>query len=1267
MGKTYIAALALLFMCLSLSAAPEALRQGDSVILTAGDNRVVLNAATAAFEPGQNGGLEGSWYDVTLEDRAGMEPWEYHKEGAVFHFDGVSRGAAKDKTYILPAKAPELALSQTKDTAGADFSFDVMGMTLVMSVSVSAGEPGCQCRITAKNRTGESLADIMDVTLSGMEVPDGWFLYPEILGCRIRPGAFEPGEIKEGPYPGYMYMQWLDFYNKDRGVYMASEDDYGYIKKMFVGRDLKGQPCMGFSFTGCWVAEKDDSFTTPPVRIACHQGDWKKGADIYRPWIRRVIGPLNTPQKILEMPTSLCWLEHEGGYSDLARTFEMIQASPVHAAFITKAVCLSVPEGWDGILGGSLDYKKAFGRIKELGGSAALFTFDRATLMGTANFADYVQDWANKKRSGAWETAFNDMMPAPFSPTFREQRIDEAVRWVRDFGLDELHYDTEGSSADSPTVNTGMAGGPCYRADIGARPNETPHYFKTLYRETVEACRKYNPEFTLRAEHCADFFYPEFASSSAHQYPALFNELRKYKAGRDYYLMPEVFRYTLPEFAQVQIPAVSNSEYWMYMGGMGYGFHGGGPSWQFDPFVRDNYNGSLKNRYDYYDREWRLYYDWRVGFAEASLEGETDPEVYFDAGEGRQYAGWEAPVTAITSKGKGREITCVEAKDTSLMSQQGSGLEYLKELGSGSQKGPFTLDFPVTLSSPTFMLHSLEGSWPVRPAVRDGRGSLELTGPGCYVIEAWEGPHLALGLPGNQVLSGEEFDLTLRFDSSREGSVIVTLPAGWEQPAPVKVAKGTETRTLRIKVPAGIFGKSYPVKAVYTAGRDKCTAAGHISVAEPFSVVFGKDDKEDSGVVRESATNRFRIRIANNTPRRAELEVSVTGGCAKMAPQRIALEGISRAALISPDSAFHRWAAPGEDEDPPLPANCWEAETEFTLTAPAAEPCAVKVTESGKVVFEETVFPDVAVMDLSGSWKMFDIPNHKASNNGLWGHNYLDTWYAQDEAWDGGWEDIETPWDPEEKTKADYTVFRKHVLIPAEWQGEDLYFHADKLGQPWDGGTLNLVYVNGYPCGRLHFRGEVKISPFVKYGAYNTITVFSHCNKCFTGPSLTVRGVRKPERFAEADSSMPEGLFAYLGNGISGNGLTCPDLWGKPGKGGRVFDSKASGEGKYLYLNVADDALYDVNEDWILTMEYLDEGEGTFGASYDSNDRSRTADGAFTDSDLYRKTGAGGWKTAEIPLMGCRFANRQHGKADLRICPLEGTLTIRSVSLKKAE
>ncbi|MBO4548501.1 MAG: hypothetical protein J5758_04720, partial [Abditibacteriota bacterium] len=621
--------------------------------------------------------------------------------------------------------------------------------------------------------------------------------------------------------------------------------------------------CMGFSFTGCWVAEKGDSFAVPPVRIACHEGGWKKGADIYRPWIRRVIGPLNTPEKILEMPTALCWLEHHGAHSDLMKTFEQIQASPVHAAYIPKAVCLSIPEGWDGIMGSGLDIKKTFARIKELGGSAALFTFDRAPLMGRVNFADYVQDWANKKRNGSWENAFSDMMPAPFSPTFREQRVDEAVRWVRDFGLDELHYDTEGSSADSPTVNTGMAGGPCYRTDIGARPNETPHYFKLLYRETVAACRKYNPEFTLRAEHCADFFYPEFAASSAHQYPALFAEMSRYRAGEDYYLMPEVFRYTLPEFAQVQMPATSNSEFWMYMGGMGYGFHGGGPSWEFDPFVRDSENTRLGGRYKFYDRDWRLYWDWRVGFAEASLEGgRTDPEVYYDNGSGRKYAGFEAPVTAITSSGNKREITCIEARDTSLMAQQGSGMVYRKALGSGDQRGPFTIDFPVTLSRPSFTLHTLQGSYPVKPAVKNGRGTLELTGPGCWVIEAWEGPHVSMALPAEQVCTGEEFPAVFTFDNAAAGTLEVTVPAGWEQPAPVRIAAGTKEKTVTVKVPEGIYGRSYPLKAVYTAGRDKCTAAGHVTAAEPFSVIYSMGD--EGGVIRQGQVGAFSLKIVNN-------------------------------------------------------------------------------------------------------------------------------------------------------------------------------------------------------------------------------------------------------------------------------------------------------------------------------------------------------------------------------------------------------------------
>jgi len=69
-----------------------------------------------------------------------------------------------------------------------------------------------------------------------------------------------------------------------------------------------------------------------------------------------------------------------------------------------------------------------------------------------------------------------------------------------------------------------------------------PHYFKTLYRAIRDACRRYNPEFLLRAEHCADFFYPEFLTSTAHFFVTA-GQVNKHNPPTDAQLMPILFRF----------------------------------------------------------------------------------------------------------------------------------------------------------------------------------------------------------------------------------------------------------------------------------------------------------------------------------------------------------------------------------------------------------------------------------------------------------------------------------------------------------------------------------------------------------------------------------------------------------------------------------------------------------------------------------------------------------------------------------------------------
>ncbi|MBP5274638.1 MAG: hypothetical protein ILO36_06870, partial [Abditibacteriota bacterium] len=378
----------LLLLCGAMcQAAPAAREDGGNIVLENGRCRIVLDRQGRLVK-GQNGPLAGSWWSAQLEDRKGLYPWEYWKEGSVTAYSGDA--------------SCSVSLSSGKDSALAEFVFRPAGMELTARVRLDRDAEGGRYSVTCKALDETVLTDIIDLTLSDMDVPGGWFLFPETLGMRVRPGVFEPGDTKTAPYPGFMYMQWLDLYNEDMGVYMGCEDGYGYTKKMYIGRDGRGNELMGFSFTGCWVADRGDSWTTPDIYIAAHKGDWRKGADLYRPFARKAFGDLKTPNHILEMPASNCWLQHHLSNADVWKLFEVHASAPIHASYLSKTVNTSIPEGWDGIFGSGLEFGETFENIKRLGGYTALFTFDRAPLMGKPNFADYAQKWANVKRSGVW-------------------------------------------------------------------------------------------------------------------------------------------------------------------------------------------------------------------------------------------------------------------------------------------------------------------------------------------------------------------------------------------------------------------------------------------------------------------------------------------------------------------------------------------------------------------------------------------------------------------------------------------------------------------------------------------------------------------------------------------------------------------------------------------------------------------------------------------------------------------------------------------------
>lgn len=1234
-------------------------RRGDVLALDNGRCRLELSALTGevlSLRPGPET-LRGSWFEVVEEDREGMAPWETWKHGAETPFGG---GSAQTRVEVRGGVA--LARLRWARPSGLRYTAEVV---------LAPREAGPKVRLTVRNETGAALVDTLRLPLlRGVELgepDDDWFTWPHTLGATFRVRGFKPGDTLEMPYPEFLYMQWLDLYQANQGLYVGCLDDYGYSKNLLIGRTPDGASLMGIVFTGCWVARAGDQWTTPWVQIAGHAGDWRSGADLYRPFAEKAFGPLDPPERVREMPTAQCWLAHHASDGDLGKLFEVQQQAPIHASYLMKSLNTSTPEGWDGFRGSALEYQRAFDRIRELGGSPALFTFDRAPLMGRPNYADYAGHWICQRRDGSFAEGFRDMMPSPFDADLVRARVGEAVRWVHDFGLDEIHFDTAATTGPS-------LAGPSYEPHHPQRPNEVPHYFKALYRAIRDACRRENPEFLLRAEHCADFFFPEFLTSTAH-----FFEAGNYVAARNAgaglpasdtanaRLLPILLRYTLPRHAALQMPSMSDDDFWTYGCGMGHGFHGGGPSWCFNPEVRspEAPDGELLHRYQFCEAQWRRYYDFRVGFEEEVVDGRSDELAQRQVGESWQGCSYPGPLVAVTHWSARREVTLGQWYP---LSHTG----YFGERFVGPDRPashPVRLRVPTKLQHPWARLLDARGVSPVRPVIANGMVECEVPDPTCFALEVAEGPALTLNLP-RLAEPGKTIELTVEVEqpTPREGLLEFSLPAGWPKQTPIRVLD-TPLFTARVKVavPAGIFGRNYPIKVRLRSGDLTRTTAGHLLVMEPLTVVYSFDalrGDQPAGLSAAipGAPARLTVTCINNTQRPLDLSVAAHGpGLDGDTTGRV--EAADLANLGEREGPVRRWI---EGQGPP-PGNVFVRTFDYVWEG-VGDPCHLRVAADGEVLFDAHPVPRTRLMDLNGDWKLRLIQAGQAIVGGVEANDNLDMDAVTPAVWDGGWASLRTPirLDKDARRGKSWGIYRRLVYVPAHWQGADIWLRLGNTGAPWgEGGTLNLVYANGWPCGRVGMRGECLVSPFLVFGGWNLLAVASAWPNCLVEPYLFARQGPDPARLQPAEATeSPAGAFLLMGQRCTGQGLTLPFIAGVPEGDYRRTNVAAGGENVFIYFAIADDYLREPEGPVEVIVEYLDLGTAQFGLDYDSRDPAAPVNGAFKGAPLARRTDSGRWLTHTFVLADARLANREHQGADFRLVAQEDDLCVRRVEVR---
>lgn len=478
--------------------------------------------------------------------------------------------------------------------------------------------------IAVDNPTGRPLAEVMYGIIGGQKgigdrvetqsmVPGSNDNLSPVLFSRFRPGFFGGGgnfgipyDSVSYTYPGEMPMGWIDFYNTGAGVgyYYANQDpetrlmilDFE-LRPFAKGAEIKdnwpapsevptGEP---IGLTMGWVNMpylKNGTFTSGPIALQVHQGDWRQASAIYRTWFDQHFNVKRSPD----------WLRKENAWQSIIlsnsedQVVHRFDELPKLAADAKKyGITTFEILGWDigGIdrgypqyqpdprLGTPEEFRDALAKMRAIGVHPLIFTNVDVADTATPLFRDklkqyavdgrYAPDWhlfgwgegTISARAGLTPSFMTLVSPA--HPEFRQFEMDQYLQLVRD-GADGFQID---KSNGSNTLDFNP------RLPVSPDRSLVPGILAT-FDELLTKARAIDPGFSLAAETWSDRSLPYVDVS--------------YMRMGTIDMGSPVLKYTFPEWTAT-IFATNPGDYNTINNGMRYGL-----VWDFAP---RHYNESV--------------------------------------------------------------------------------------------------------------------------------------------------------------------------------------------------------------------------------------------------------------------------------------------------------------------------------------------------------------------------------------------------------------------------------------------------------------------------------------------------------------------------------------------------------------------------------------------------------------------------------------------------------------------------------------------------
>jgi hypothetical protein len=419
-----------------------------------------------------------------------------------------------------------------------------------------------QFSIEVQNPTDRKLAEVMYGIIGGQKgignrldtesmVPGANNDLSPVLFTRFRPGFFGGGGNFGTPYdavtftyPGSMPMGWIDIYNTKAGIgyYYANQDSDTRLMLLDVelrpyakGAEIKdnwpspselpaGEP---IGLTMGWVNLpylSSGTFTSGPVALQVHQGDWREASRIYRSWFDQHFTVRPTPD----------WLRQENAWQSIILSngedviWHRFSELPQLAADAKKyGITTFEILGWniggidrgypqyqpDPRLGTPEEFRDALAKMRAMGVHPLIFTnvdvADTATPLFQSRLKQYAVEgrwapdwplfgWGEGTISGtAGLTPSNMTLVSPSHPEFRKLEMDQYLQLVRD-GADGFQID---KSNGSNMLD--------FNPQLSVSPDKSlvPGILET-FKELLASARAIRPDFSLAGETWSDRALP---------------------------------------------------------------------------------------------------------------------------------------------------------------------------------------------------------------------------------------------------------------------------------------------------------------------------------------------------------------------------------------------------------------------------------------------------------------------------------------------------------------------------------------------------------------------------------------------------------------------------------------------------------------------------------------------------------------------------------------------------------------------------------------